>query len=109
VELSSLQGVVVEGKEEGIVQVLKGWSSMRNWWCSLETSRLKTDSNYHLFQRICNAKSKYFGLLRELKQNAVAFEDDGIEDDLNVDELPTVPCYNVGKDDVCEGIEPYAV
>jgi hypothetical protein len=59
---------------------------------------LKTDSNYHLFQRICNAKSKYFGLLRELKDN-----------DLNVDELPTVPCYNVGEDDVCVGIEPYAV
>ena len=70
---------------------------------------LKTDSNYHLFQRICNAKSKYFGLLRELKDNAVAFQDDGIDDDLNVDELPTVPCYNVGEDDVCVGIEPYAV
>jgi hypothetical protein len=70
---------------------------------------LKTDSNYHLFQHICNAKSKYFGLLRELKENAVAYQDDGSEDDLDVDELPTVPCYNVREAYVCVGIEPYAV
>jgi hypothetical protein len=74
---------------------------------------LKTDSNYHLFQRIicnANAKSKHFGLLRELiKENAVALQDDGSDDDLDVDEITVVPCYNVSEVDVCVGIEPYAV
>jgi hypothetical protein len=70
---------------------------------------LKTDSKYNLFWRICNAKSKSFGLLRELKENAVAFQDDGSDDDEDVDEVPTVPCFNVGEADVCVGIEPYAV
>jgi hypothetical protein len=70
---------------------------------------LKTDSNYNLFQHICNAKSKSFGLLRELKENAVAFQDDGSDDDEDVGEVPTVPCFNVGEADVCVGIEPYEV
>jgi hypothetical protein len=48
-------------------------------------------------------------LREQIKENAVALQDDGSDDDLDVDEIMVVPCYNVSEVDVCVGIEPYAV
>ena len=73
---------------------------------------LKSDVNYDLFRRICNAKSKSYGLLPVLKESDnvdVVSRDDSEEGEEDGQGIIDVPLFNVGHDELCEGIEGYAV
>ena len=74
---------------------------------------LKTDDNYGLFRSMCTAKAKAYGILPDVKKHNVTscdglYEDGGSDAEGEVDR-PVAPVFNVGQQDLCEGIVAYPV
>lgn len=71
--------------------------------------QLKTDDKYHIFQTLCNAKAKEYGILGEVDQDGVSVVDTetSAADNGGGRSQVVVPTFdNIDEDLLCDGLEP---